>query len=65
MQKTVERLVREREPDVIGPSLMTFQRRTARQVARLVRALRPGARSWWGYDPSRVAAGWTPGRAVL
>ena len=41
--QTVERLVRELEPDVVGLSVMTFQRRTARRIAALVRALRPAA----------------------
>ena len=30
------------EPDVVGLSVMTFQRRTARKIIALVRALRPG-----------------------
>jgi radical SAM superfamily enzyme YgiQ (UPF0313 family) len=50
---TVERLVRERRPDLIGLSVMTFQRRTARRIISLVRALAPGARIVvGGYDPS-------------
>ena len=32
VQPTVERLMRELEPDVVGLSVMTFQRRTALQV---------------------------------
>jgi anaerobic magnesium-protoporphyrin IX monomethyl ester cyclase len=50
---TVERLVRELEPDVVGLSVMTFQRATALKIARLVRAMRPPARIVvGGYDPS-------------
>jgi radical SAM superfamily enzyme YgiQ (UPF0313 family) len=50
---TVARLVREREPDLVGLSVMTFQRATAFAVARLVRRLRPTARVVaGGYDPS-------------
>src|SRR5437667_371100 len=50
---TVERLVRERQPDVVGLSVMTFQRRTAFKVIDLVRSLRPDARIVvGGYDPS-------------
>jgi anaerobic magnesium-protoporphyrin IX monomethyl ester cyclase len=50
---TVARLVRELEPDVVGLSVMTFQRRTALAIARLVRRMRPGARIVaGGYDPS-------------
>src|SRR5258706_14181940 len=42
--ETVERLVRELQPDVVGLSIMTFQRATAMRIAQLVRALRPPAR---------------------
>src|SRR5262245_10056427 len=50
---TVERLVREVQPDVVGLSVMTFQRETALKLARKVRALRPGVRVVaGGYDPS-------------
>ena len=53
VRETVERLVREHEPDVIGLSVMTFQRRTAFRLVRLLRALRPSARIVaGGYDPS-------------
>ena len=49
----IARLVRERTPDVVGLSVMTFQRATALRVARLVRELRPEARIVvGGYDPS-------------
>jgi radical SAM superfamily enzyme YgiQ (UPF0313 family) len=51
--QTVERLVRELQPDVVGLSVMTFQRHTARKVIALVRALRPQtAIVVGGYDPS-------------
>jgi anaerobic magnesium-protoporphyrin IX monomethyl ester cyclase len=50
---TVERLIREHKPDVVGLSVMTFQRGTALRIARLVRILRPSARIVvGGYDPS-------------
>ena len=50
---TVTRLVRDLQPDVVGLSIMTFQRGTALKVARLVRRLRPAARIVaGGYDPS-------------
>ena len=53
VRQTVERLVLEHRPDVVGLSVMTFQRNTARNIARLVRALRPQARIVvGGYDPS-------------
>src|ERR1041384_5651801 len=41
--ETAERLVRERAPDVVGLSVMTFQRHTALKLVRLVRRLRPEA----------------------
>jgi len=51
--QTVEQLMREHNPDVVGLSIMTFQRRTARQIVRLVRALKPSAKIVvGGYDPS-------------
>src|SRR6185369_15028673 len=51
--ETVARLVRELEPDVVGLSVMTFQRATALKIARLVRRLRPTTRIVaGGYDPS-------------
>jgi radical SAM superfamily enzyme YgiQ (UPF0313 family) len=50
---TIERLMREHEPDVVGLSIMTFQRATAFKIARLIRYLRPAARIVvGGYDPS-------------
>jgi radical SAM superfamily enzyme YgiQ (UPF0313 family) len=47
VRAVVERLVREREPDLVGLSVMTFQRHTAQRLIELIRALRPGVRSWW------------------
>jgi len=50
---TVRRLVGDHQPDVVGLSVMTFQRHTARKVVALVRALRPEALIVvGGYDPS-------------
>jgi radical SAM superfamily enzyme YgiQ (UPF0313 family) len=58
---TVERLVREQQPDVVGLSVMTFQRATALQVARLVRRLRPSTRIVvGGYDPSLAPESYEP-----
>src|SRR6266850_2821823 len=42
VREAVERLVRDLKPDVVGLSVMTFQRATALKIARLIRALRPG-----------------------
>jgi anaerobic magnesium-protoporphyrin IX monomethyl ester cyclase len=53
VRETVERLVHQVQPDVVGLSIMTFQRHTARRIAALVRRLRPSARLVvGGYDPS-------------
>jgi anaerobic magnesium-protoporphyrin IX monomethyl ester cyclase len=53
VRETVERLVRELEPDLVGLSVMTFQRKTAKKIIQLVRLLRPGVRIVvGGYDPS-------------
>jgi anaerobic magnesium-protoporphyrin IX monomethyl ester cyclase len=53
VRATVERLVCERAPDLVGLSVMTFQRATALAIAKLVRAIRPSTRIVvGGYDPS-------------
>jgi radical SAM superfamily enzyme YgiQ (UPF0313 family) len=64
VRETVERLVREQAPDVVGLSVMTFQRRTAKRVVELVRGLRPGVRVVvGGYDPSLAPSAWSDGSA--
>jgi anaerobic magnesium-protoporphyrin IX monomethyl ester cyclase len=58
---TVEKLVREHAPDVVGLSVMTFQRPTAFKLVQLLRALRPQARIVvGGYDPSLAREAWSP-----
>ena len=53
VRETVERLVRTLEPEIVGLSVMSFQRGTARRIISLVRALRPGVRIVvGGYDAS-------------
>ncbi len=53
VRETVERLVRELQPDVVGLSVMTFQRETALRIARFIRALHPRTQIVvGGYDPS-------------
>ena len=53
VRETVTQLVRETAPDIIGMSVMTFQRRTAERLMHLVRALKPGVKIIvGGYDPS-------------
>ena len=53
VKATVARLVRDLEPDVVGMSVMTFQRTTALGLASFIRTLRPGVKIVvGGYDPS-------------
>jgi len=53
VSETVERLVRELDPELVGLSVMTFQRHTALQIVRLIRAMKPGVHVVaGGYDPS-------------
>src|ERR1700761_9491871 len=60
VRETVERLVAEHEPAVVGLSVMTFQRKTAKGIINLVRARRPRARVVvGGYDPSLAPAAYT------
>jgi hypothetical protein len=44
VRETVTRLVRELDPEIVGLSVMTFQRRTAGRIVELVRALKPGVK---------------------
>ena len=53
VRATIERLVREIDPDMVGLSVMTFQRGTARKIVALLRALKPSMTIVvGGYDPS-------------
>ena len=53
VRETVTRLVRKLDPEIVGLSVMTFQRRTAGRIVELVRALKPGVKiAVGGYDPS-------------
>jgi radical SAM superfamily enzyme YgiQ (UPF0313 family) len=53
VRETVTRLVRELQPEVVGLSVMTFQRPTALRIVELVRSLQPTAKIVvGGYDPS-------------
>jgi radical SAM superfamily enzyme YgiQ (UPF0313 family) len=50
---TVDRLLAERQPQVVGLSVMTFQRRTALRLVRRIRQTAPRATIvLGGYDPS-------------
>ncbi len=62
---TIERLIRERPPDVVGLSVMTFQRATAFAVAALVRRLAPSAHIVaGGYDPTLAPDAYAPVAAI-
>jgi anaerobic magnesium-protoporphyrin IX monomethyl ester cyclase len=53
VRETVARLLQEHNPDLVGLSVMTFQRRTAARLIDLVRSLKPHAKiAVGGYDPS-------------
>ena len=60
VRQTIERLVADICPDVVGLSVMTFQRSTARRIIALVRSLAPKVRIVvGGYDPSLAPEAWT------
>src|SRR5215203_6559402 len=60
VRETVTRFVTTLQPDVVGLSIMTFQRKTARKVIALVKALRPSATVVvGGYDPSLAPEAYT------
>lgn len=53
VRETIARLLHEWTPQMVGLSVMTFQRRTAGRVIELIRAVQPDARIVvGGYDPS-------------
>src|SRR5258705_832357 len=60
VRRTVEQLMRDLQPDLVGLSVMTFQRSTARRIISLVRSLKPDTRIVvGGYDPSLAPDAWT------
>ncbi|MGH7810155.1 MAG: B12-binding domain-containing radical SAM protein, partial [Candidatus Binatia bacterium] len=53
VRATIEDLVEKIQPDLVGLSVMTFQRKTAKKIIDLLRCLRPSVRIVvGGYDPS-------------
>src|SRR5512132_790910 len=53
VRATIEHLMSTLRPDLVGLSVMTFQRHTARRIIGLVRALKPDAPIVvGGYDPT-------------
>ena len=60
VRRTVERLIRDLQPDVVGLSVMTFQRGTARRIISLIRSIKPDVQVVvGGYDPSLAPDTWT------
>jgi radical SAM superfamily enzyme YgiQ (UPF0313 family) len=60
VRETILRLLAEREPELVGLSVMSFQRPTARKIIALVREARPQARIVvGGYDPSLAPEAYT------
>ncbi|MGC1448467.1 MAG: radical SAM protein [Candidatus Sulfotelmatobacter sp.] len=61
VRETVARLVRDLNPDVVGLSIMTFQRPTAARIIELVRSLKQGVNVVvGGYDPSLAPEAYGP-----
>jgi anaerobic magnesium-protoporphyrin IX monomethyl ester cyclase len=55
---TVRALMRERRPEVVGLSIMTFQRRTALGIVQIIREIDPSVTIVaGGYDPSLADGG--------
>jgi anaerobic magnesium-protoporphyrin IX monomethyl ester cyclase len=53
IRDTIEQLISTLQPELVGLSVMTFQRRTALRVIALIRSLKPDVRFVvGGYDPS-------------
>jgi anaerobic magnesium-protoporphyrin IX monomethyl ester cyclase len=59
LRETVTALVSSHRPDVVGLSVMTFQRRTALRLIALIRASAPSATIVvGGYDPTLAIEAW-------
>jgi radical SAM superfamily enzyme YgiQ (UPF0313 family) len=60
VRQTVEQLTGDFQPDLVGLSVMTFQRQTAMRIIALIHKLRPSARIVvGGYDPSLAPEAYT------
>jgi radical SAM superfamily enzyme YgiQ (UPF0313 family) len=60
VRETLLRLLETHQPELVGLSVMTFQRPTARKIIGLVRERRPHATLVvGGYDPSLAPEAWT------
>src|ERR1700736_2476651 len=53
VRETLVQLVKQLQPDLVGLSIMTFQRKTAKAIIDLIRALKPNVQVVvGGYDPT-------------
>jgi anaerobic magnesium-protoporphyrin IX monomethyl ester cyclase len=60
VRATIEDLLVKFQPDLVGLSVMTFQRKTAKKIIDLVRAVKPGVLiAVGGYDPSMAPGAYT------
>jgi radical SAM superfamily enzyme YgiQ (UPF0313 family) len=60
VRETLVRLVHQLKPDLVGLSIMTFQRKTAKAIIDLIRALKPNAQIVVGdYDPMLATESYT------
>ena len=60
VQATVVRLMEQLQPRLVGLSVMTFQRSTARRIISLIRSIKPDVLvAVGGYDPSLAPEAWT------
>src|SRR5882724_10180844 len=60
IRATIEHFMDEIQPELVGLSVMTFQRKTAKKIIELLHSLRPGLRIIvGGYDPSMAPEAYT------
>jgi hypothetical protein len=60
VRTTIEELMKTIEPDLVGLSIMTFQRKTAKKIIDLLHSLRANLRIVvGGYDPSMAPEAYT------
>src|ERR1700726_3417880 len=60
VRESLAQLVDKLQPDLVGLSIMTFQRKTAKSIIDLIRALKPNAQIVvGGYDPTLATESYT------
>src|SRR5437899_2418386 len=60
VRTTLEDLMKKIQPDLVGLSVMTFQRKTAKKIIELLHSIRPSVRIVvGGYDPSMALEAYT------